>query len=283
MADLNVDDEWFLADPRRDRLIALVGDAYRADGMVLAAWRLARRYWREGRKHIPEDVWEMAGLDPLREVKLASHTQDGIYVSGTRERCAYLTQKSDAGHLGGLASVRSRREKTGTAVPVNARNRPTEAPPKQTEAPQSGPEAESSRPKLTEAFTLLSCNIETSSLVGPRGPTPLDLAELWNQLKAPTQHKVITTTLKPGTERWRVASKRLRDFPDLAVWRQVITALSQSPWHTGKNPDGWAAGFDFLINTTTYQKALEGSIGPKRRSGPQVQVIDRLEDLDADS
>jgi hypothetical protein len=103
MAQLNVDDEWF-EDPleRRKALI----DAMRscppdpeamADGLALRAWRISRRFWRQGMGTIPEDVWARARLEPLIGAGLAERRPDGIYVRGSAHFHDYVKQRKDAG------------------------------------------------------------------------------------------------------------------------------------------------------------------------------------------
>lgn len=109
MARLNIDDEWY-ADPtcRRKALIDAVSKkprnpAREADGTAADAWRLAQRYWKDGKKLIPKDVWRRADLDVLFEADLAEERPDGIYVRGTAEKADWLQRKVDAGRKGGLA------------------------------------------------------------------------------------------------------------------------------------------------------------------------------------
>jgi hypothetical protein len=113
MARVNVEDEWFAdATFRRAKLIELVGDQYRADGMAVAAWRLSQHYWKEGKRLIPHDVWKRAGLDALVTCDLAVTEELGVYVRGAKEQHDWLRKKSVYGKKGGKNSGKARFKKS---------------------------------------------------------------------------------------------------------------------------------------------------------------------------
>lgn len=133
MARTNVDDEWY-ADPleRRAALIqammsAPVNIQWMADGAALTAWRLSQKYWKDGGKLIPEDVWRRAGLEPLIGCDLAVRHPDGIYVRGTEDRTEWLRQKVEAGKK----RAASERDEHGRFQPKH----PAESPALSSESP----------------------------------------------------------------------------------------------------------------------------------------------------
>lgn len=255
MARINCEDDYW-TDPRRESLGLLIGDQEKADGRMLRAWRISQSYWRQGGQLVPEAVWDAARLNGVIEVGLAERREGGIYCKGSATQFDWISQHAEAGRVGGKASAAARKARTGSALPVNARNRPkTEA---STEATvRYAAEASEATFEAPPNPHLYSSPL--SSELSDSGPTPLDLAGLWNELRHKSQPKVLLSTIKPGSARWTQAAARLRDLPDLESWREVVLAIAGSPWHRGESESGWKAGFDYLVQTKTYAKALEGS------------------------
>lgn len=268
----NVDDDWF-ADPtkRRATLIRSVRDLPRnvereADGLALDAWRLAARYWKDGKQLIPKEVWDRADLAAMVEADLAIVKPEGVYVRGIELRGEYLLDRKEAGALGGKASVESRKRKFGTAQP--RRSTPEANGDASTDASKLSeanafasskqPEAKPNLPKPPPPSPSLpppQSHKETSSLV-VRGPTPAELVAIWNELRdKATQPEAVA--IKPGTKRYKAAAARLKEHPDHEGWRTVVTFLAQSAWHTGQNDRGWSANFDYLVKPETYASILE--------------------------
>lgn len=165
MARINIEDKWFL-DPRRDVLIALLnGDSEKADGAVIAAWRLAQQFYLKG-EALPKhrfDLLKSAGA--LIEAQLAVVENGSIKVCGTQESFDWIKKKQLAGSMGGKKSAQSRLEQTGTSQP--SRSTP-EADPKQNEAlvetPEAPPEAPSKQNEPSYSSSDSSSNSGSSSL-----------------------------------------------------------------------------------------------------------------------
>jgi len=67
-----------------------------------------------------------------------------------------------------------------------------------------------------------------------------------------------------------------KDFCD--HWQEAVTALSQSPFHTGQNERGWRADVDwFLRNDTNWAKALERKDTVEIRGRKSREEIERIE------
>jgi hypothetical protein len=109
-----------------------------------------------------------------------------------------------------------------------------------------------------------------------RGPSPRDLAELWNQISGPLP-KVVAEKLSDF--RKQKARVRLREEPDLDQWKIAIEKLTKWDWGTGNNDRGWVATFDYLLRPGTMVKATEGFFDakPARRSRPDARRLPQCE------
>lgn len=101
MARINIEDAW-LVDPRRAALAEAVGGDFDiADGAAVRFWRLAQNY-TDG--VIPVETFEIAKRwREFEAARLATRTDDGVYIRGARDRHEWLNKKRDAGRIGGLS------------------------------------------------------------------------------------------------------------------------------------------------------------------------------------
>jgi len=112
------------------------------------------------------------------------------------------------------------------------------------------------RPDLTRPdLTRPEKEREESSAVADPSPSPADLADTWNETAELTSLPVCREL---NAERRKHAIARLREKPDIAYWREVISRIGRSPFCTGSNDRGWRADFDFLIRRSTHLRVLEG-------------------------
>ncbi len=114
MARINVEDE-IGNDPRFIRLLMnLKGDYYKALGFCVGAWRMGQKYYKdvEAKGIIPFEEWDQTEFGAnFVECGLAVKTENGIYVKGSKDKFAWLDQKSEAGKIGGKKSAESRGNK----------------------------------------------------------------------------------------------------------------------------------------------------------------------------
>lgn len=103
MARLNIDERYW-SDPRRAQLIARLGCHFKADGMMLNAWKLAEQFWVPSKNPIPIKLWNEAQLDSaLVVLGFAEHVEaEHVYVLGSEEMFAWRFKKMEAGKKGGL-------------------------------------------------------------------------------------------------------------------------------------------------------------------------------------
>lgn len=271
MARINIDDEWFITDPRRQRLITHLGCPFKADGMALAAWRLGQRYWRQDKQPIPADKWSLHDLDPILEVGLARKIEGGIYVCGTKEFAEWLNHFAALGSIGGKASVEARKKLFGSAqpplVPKPLRTASNDA------SDRFGQNLEASNP-----HTHTHTHEEHRDVISAE-PSPLSLVQLWNSKKANDQPAVREATFTTKTPRWRIAKARLSGHPDLGYWEGVVSRIAASAFCNAKNDRGWYANFDFLIRPDTHTRVMEGQYGCGTAAGHRTPIATSMEDL----
>ncbi len=201
MARINCEDDYW-TDPRREALGLLIGDQEKADGRMLRAWRVSQSHWTQGHL-VPHSLWNAAKLDGIIECGLAERREDGVYCKGSASHFDWIPPKAKAGRAGGIASVAARKERDGTAIPVNARNRsrPNAA---SVNAPKH-PEADRS---TTEASALL-CSariVLEEDIPPPPDPGDLDLATRWAEFACS-----VSRTVKPDPERWANTVRLMRE------------------------------------------------------------------------
>jgi hypothetical protein len=288
MAQVRVD-ESLLNDPRFKKIVrefqsdidilSLEECEEIALGRCLRAFWLAQKYWRDGRRLVPAEVWDLAGLEKLENAKLADRNSDGIYVRGARDFFDWYHDKSEAGRKGGLKSGEKRRHKHEENPGSSTENSEAD------EAVLRSNEAELRSIEPVLSCSVLSCSSSVPSLslspeTGGRPPGPKELAELWN-LHSGTLPKVNLSLFKDNNStqsRWTHAKVRLRADSDLSVWEEAIKRIAKSSWCNGKNPDKWKATFDYLIRPDTLAKALEGKLDDKT-GAKQPVVVTTLDDV----
>jgi hypothetical protein len=273
MARTNVEDDWFVdKSRRRATLIRIVANLPKdperqADGLALDAWSTAQRYWKDGEQLIPEDVWTRSGFEPLIEAGLAERRENGIYVRGSSSHHDWLYRKNEAAKRGGAARKNAPRDERGRFQPSAgdgpAIHHPVAGPAGKKVHPSTTPPA----PAPAPAPALKDSPSEScpTAAVGPR-----ELAQVWNELKAPCHPEVRLSSLKASSPRWRHAAARLKEQPDLDYWREVIRRLAGWPWGRGENDRGWVAGFDYLVKPDTHVRAMEGAFAD--RSAPKAKT-----------
>lgn len=113
------------------------------------------------------------------------------------------------------------------------------------------------------------------------GPTPKDLAQLWNVNRHPAMPEIRIASLKSGSPRWVRAKSRLAEEPSLDFWGGVIQRIARSSFCRGENDRHWRANFDWLVKRETATKALEGLYDDNKRSKPARKFLN-IEELDAE-
>lgn len=103
----------------------------------------------------------------------------------------------------------------------------------------------------------------------PIGPTPEQLAEVWNAECQGGMVRVSKT--KPGTRRWDLAAALLRGNSDLEYWRGLIRRAARSPFCRGEVKT-WAATFEWFCAPDTEAKISEGQYDDKKPKGRRLAL-----------
>lgn len=131
MARVNIEECWW-SDPRRSKLIRIVGgDSRLADGLVMAAWRLAQEFWKHERTLIPLAHFEnLEDYQFLIQAKLAEIREDKVYIRGSSQYLDWTYEKKEAGKKGGEESAKRERDEKGHFLPKYAQAESKQSPSK---------------------------------------------------------------------------------------------------------------------------------------------------------
>lgn len=212
MARINIEECWW-SDPRRSKLIKLLGDEDKADAQALRMWRVAQEFWVRGKALVPHKVWAtLEANSKLIEANLAEEREAGIYVFGSSEHFDWVLERREAGRLGGVKSAEVRRKRHGSAQPK----------PKQT---RSKPEANPSKRKpLTLSLSLtptLEDSFPTEMAISAKSPTPVGVYVTAYQEKygfrpeiGPREGKILKTFAGNHPDRWEELIRGYLQMPD---------------------------------------------------------------------
>lgn len=100
MCRVNIDSKWW-HDPRRFKLIEMIGDEVSADGSAVAMWRTATEFWRNGGKVPRQAFCALTNFHLLIESGLAKFDGEFYIVAGALEATEWLREASVKGSKGG--------------------------------------------------------------------------------------------------------------------------------------------------------------------------------------
>jgi hypothetical protein len=113
VARINIEDCWW-TDPRRSKLIKLLGSEEAADGTAVRMWRVAQEFWGKARGLVPLKVWNSIEAAPkLIQAGLAEEREGGVYVSGSSQYLDWAFEKREAARAGGQKSAQRPRNAKG--------------------------------------------------------------------------------------------------------------------------------------------------------------------------
>lgn len=128
MARINVDDDVEGRNEYRKLLKLLGGDDDRALGMLIRFWRLAQKYWGEG-KLVPLEEVQAWDFQPILDSRWGLIREDGVYAIGSEERFAWYRQVLEAASAGGKARANAPRDEKGRILPESSRTPAEHHPP----------------------------------------------------------------------------------------------------------------------------------------------------------
>jgi uncharacterized protein YdaU (DUF1376 family) len=89
------------------------------------------------------------------------------------------------------------------------------------------------------------------------GPiTETEVLEAWQDRMVPLGFPPVR---KMTPARKRSLKARMREFPDIGDWQKAFSALERSNFCKGDNDRGWRADFDFLCQSKSLTKLIEGA------------------------
>ncbi len=240
MARINIEDS-LAHDERMKAAIRKLGEA-----MAFGEWyriaRCAQRYWLDGKKLIPESVWEISEFqDVFISVGLVKRLENGLYLSGSENYFAWLVSKKENGRLGGKKSGKSR--KINNII----------------EAKRSESEANASETKpLTLTLTLPPTPTQIHNTLGvDESPPPFgfkQIVKIWNNAaeqlglpKTKETSKLLDAIVKNN-------KKALLTYPDEESWQRIAEAIPLQNWRLGANDRGWKADFAWLFQNHGTKK-----------------------------
>jgi hypothetical protein len=106
------------ADARFLELVAIMGNHETAIGRLISFWMVAQKYWKQGRKLVPLEIFNRRDWAALVDVGLAEIRGNEVYAKGSEQSFDWLLVCKEAGKRGGKksASLRSRVSKGKATV-----------------------------------------------------------------------------------------------------------------------------------------------------------------------
>jgi uncharacterized protein YdaU (DUF1376 family) len=86
--------------------------------------------------------------------------------------------------------------------------------------------------------------------------TEIEILEAWQDRMVPLGFPAVRR-MTPA--RRRSLKARMREYPDIDDWQKAFSALERSNFCKGDNDRGWRADFDFLCQSKSLTKLIEGA------------------------
>jgi hypothetical protein len=97
------------------------------------------------------------------------------------------------------------------------------------------------------------------------------ILEIWNE-ECGELPKIMKLTQARKTK----VQARLKEYPDLDLWRGAVRKLAQSKFCNGGNDQNWKASFDFLLKPDSIAKAIEGTYDNKKEKKKPKEIVVEL-------
>jgi hypothetical protein len=301
VARINIEETWW-TDPRRAKLARhFSGDYAKADGLVVAMWRVAQEFWSKDRLRIPKEIFEtLESWELLVDCKLAILEQSEVYVRGSSQRLNWSFEHRNKlnNSKAGRASAKAREQKYGTSRPNITHERKVE---KQVIS-------ERSVEFTTQGSDQESSTYHEQNTNGPRTPFEQRSNETNRSCSSSCSKKEETTlsTAEPSTERGILNTSKKEPHPIMLVWNQNCSPLQKvkelnikreklckaywlknsdpAVWakqikdfaahkHNQGEPGKWKATFDFFMRPDIQTRVFEGYYKPKAASNASAAFM----------
>lgn len=169
MANINIDEEWFI-DPRRQKLALLLGGSFQlADGLAVELWRMAQTHIKKTEfLGIPIPVFErIENSKFFIDVGLAAVDGDFIYLKGMGKHHKFVLDRIEAGRRGGLKT----QEKKSSKLKQTQANRSKRNPSSSSSSSESNTTADAASHQNTGNGFTTSDDVDTR----PRVASPTNL------------------------------------------------------------------------------------------------------------
>lgn len=164
MARINIEECWW-TDPRRSKLIKILGTEEMADAVAIKAWRLAQEHWKHNRRRVPFHIFQvLEKADALLESGLAVKEEDGsfVYVRGSSDYLDWVREKREQASDAGKKSAEIRKKKNGTAQPPGGKG--SKKPKKSERKPNDdGTESNGTEPSDSGSISVSVSSSDSSS------------------------------------------------------------------------------------------------------------------------
>lgn len=284
MARINIDDS-IHSDHRFIKLmIDLGGDYYKAIGLLVSAWKLGQKHFKEKENDglIPHEVWAGSPFEKILECGLAEKKEKGVYVKGGKKQFGWLEQKSSAGSVGGKVSAEKRAS--------NKKLKQIQAGASITSSKNKQRANESKPPTLPPTLPLshsidLSINKNTGEILDFKNAQQKSMQEIMENLKS----KGITITPDQVIDLFNSKLAGVGDlnycrglgspsllnmldtfekFPTLKDWEHLFDEVKKAKTITGEEPGVFKATLDWL---SIRENALKADSGKYPASNPSFK------------
>jgi uncharacterized protein YdaU (DUF1376 family) len=204
------------------------------DAVLAALARMTPGAWKKARA-------ALIGFFDIQDGKLIQKR-----VEHERTRASEITEeRSKAGKAGATKRWHNGKQKNGKAI-AKAIGSPL-ANGQQNDAPS--PSQGSNEP-------IESSNEDLSAEPTDEPVTENEILEAWHDRMVPLGFAAVR---KMTPQRKRCLAARRREYPNIEDWQRAFSALERSQFCRGENDRGWRADFDFLCQSKSLTKLIEGA------------------------
>lgn len=104
--------------------------------------------------------------------------------------------------------------------------------------------------------------------------SPTQIVELWNEVISFKRAMGLTPKRKKAIE------SLLKDFPDLAKWREVFQMVESSTFLSGKTKQPWkGCNLDWVVNPNNWLKIIEGNYNDDKKENNKTAALKLISSL----
>lgn len=238
------------SDVRFHALTMLSLNHYEAIGKLVSFWSLAISHFVVG-ESVPRAKFDYLQCPELIQCGLAKEVEDGIRAAGEAEFFTWALAQVEKGRRGGKAKQENKKI-------LNSTNRNDPATPSNLQVtlglPSGVAGASQEQEQEQELITIVAKATHSTSVENPLKSKINLMIDIWNQ-----ESGSLPKVARVSAQRKAKIETRLKDEPDLEVWRKVFRAIASWPFGLGDNDRGWKASFDYALQPGTLDKFEAGA------------------------